>query len=149
MRFSLLSLLLPCCTIGAGVGVYVLNGAWKETLNGPDARNKWETAYYTFKRLNVYSSDKSRFLYESHILESANMRVLFELPAERACFSTFLDDNTIISIHSDKATGSVWRRRYPEWWWGHFYRPELWLLLVFGSLWMWRIVCAFRKRGKV
>ena len=23
-------------------------------------------------------------------------------------------------------------RRFPEWWWGHFYRPEVWLALAFG-----------------
>ncbi len=36
---------------------------------------------------------------------------------------------------------SVFRRRFPEWWWGHLYRPEVWLL----PLWLGLIVWSIRK----
>ena len=28
----------------------------------------------------------------------------------------------------------VWYRRFPEWWWGQFYRPEVWLGIVFAGV---------------
>jgi WD40 repeat protein len=34
---------------------------------------------------------------------------------------------------------AVWQRRFPEWWWGHLYRPEVWLTGVVGLLWLWRV----------
>jgi WD40 repeat protein len=43
----------------------------------------------------------------------------------------------------------LWRRRRPEWWWGHFYRPEVWAAVVFGLLWLRRVVtwATGRRRG--
>jgi hypothetical protein len=32
----------------------------------------------------------------------------------------------------------LWDRRFPEWWWGHFYRPEVWLAIVLSGLLLWR-----------
>lgn len=25
---------------------------------------------------------------------------------------------------------AIYKRRFPEWWWGHFFRPEVWLFLA-------------------
>lgn len=39
----------------------------------------------------------------------------------------FRDDNT---LDCTGALNCIYQRRFPEWWWGHFYRPEVWLLIV-------------------
>jgi len=39
----------------------------------------------------------------------------------------------------------VFRRRFPEWWWGHFYRPEVWACLALGIA---LIVRAWRSRRR-
>ena len=36
-------------------------------------------------------------------------------------------------------------RRFPEWWWGHFYRPEVWLALIFGIA---TLVSLFKTRAR-
>lgn len=43
---------------------------------------------------------------------------------------------------------SISKFRFPPYWWGHFYRPEVWLAIIFGSLWLWRVVRWFRERRK-
>jgi len=32
----------------------------------------------------------------------------------------------------------TFHRRFPEWWWGHFYRPEVWLAIGLSVLLIWR-----------
>jgi WD40 repeat protein len=40
----------------------------------------------------------------------------------------------------------LWRRRRPEWWWGHFYRPEVWVAFVLGLIWLGSVVKYLRRR---
>ncbi|MBI3832250.1 MAG: hypothetical protein HY291_22195 [Planctomycetes bacterium] len=40
-------------------------------------------------------------------------------------------------------------RRHPEWWWGHFCRPEVWVAIMLGALWLWRVIRAVRARPAV
>jgi WD40 repeat protein len=40
----------------------------------------------------------------------------------------------------------VYRRRFPEWWWGHFYRPEVWAAMVLGAAWLWSVARWARGR---
>jgi len=40
----------------------------------------------------------------------------------------------------------IFHRRHPEWWWGHFYRPEVWALLALTLAISWRCVKALRNR---
>jgi hypothetical protein len=40
----------------------------------------------------------------------------------------------------------VFRRRFPEWWWGHFYRPEVWAAIVIGAVWLWTVARWARGR---
>jgi hypothetical protein len=79
--------------------------------------------------------------------------VLFEFPEDYRA-EGFIDDDTIMHFSGDWQDDrieptdkfEVWHRRYPEWWWGHFYRPEVWLLIIFGSLWVWQIIRWFQRR---
>jgi hypothetical protein len=62
----------------------------------------------------------------------------------------FIDDDQCVMRLEDSGNSTgryrVWHRRFPEWWWGHFYRPEVWLLIIFGSLWGWQVIRWFRRR---
>jgi len=37
------------------------------------------------------------------------------------------------------AGNMLFRRRHPERWWGHFYRPEVWAAAVSGAVWFWSV----------
>jgi len=37
-------------------------------------------------------------------------------------------------------------RRFPEWWWGHFYRPEVWAAVAIGAAWLWSVARWARGR---
>lgn len=49
------------------------------------------------------------------------------------------DDVYIVDRH-------VYRRRHPEWWWGHLYRPEVWVAFVLGVIWLWSVARYLRRR---
>jgi hypothetical protein len=34
---------------------------------------------------------------------------------------------------------TILKRRHPERWWGHLYRPEMWAAVAFGLLWLWSV----------
>ncbi|MHC5053281.1 MAG: WD40 repeat domain-containing protein [Planctomycetota bacterium] len=40
----------------------------------------------------------------------------------------------------------LYRRRFPEWWWGHFYRPEVWAAILIGAAWLWTVARWARGR---
>jgi len=63
----------------------------------------------------------------------------------RVCFSP--DGQRILSAGYDHSA-RVWCRRRPEQWWGHFYRPEVWLTIIFGTLWLWRVVQWVKERRR-
>lgn len=152
MRFSLLSLMLACLTLGSLLGVYVLNGPWQmvrtfATADDPELR---KLAAGDFKNSRLYlSPDNERYLNPTDnepraIYVYAELkkggRPLFIFPAGVSDFS-FINDELIFATKERGGQGewSVWRRRYPEWWWGNLLRPEVWAAVVFGGLWMWRI----------
>jgi hypothetical protein len=67
-------------------------------------------------------------------------------------FEGFIEDNTIafelIPVEPNvrtKIERVLFRRRFPEWWWGHFYRPEVW---VFALLTIFLLVRFVRTRKK-
>ena len=43
---------------------------------------------------------------------------------------------------------ATYRRRFPEWWWGHFYRPEVWLFITLSGILIWRFVMARKRSGR-
>jgi len=81
---------------------------------------------------------------------------LFVFPGSNRA-NGFADDDTIIGFYGDWLDEKiepddcyeVWHRRHPEWWWGHFYRPEVWSAIIFGSLWLWGVVTWFCKRRRL
>ena len=55
----------------------------------------------------------------------------------------FVDNQTIEVMYEENFSNvNVFRRRFPEWWWGHFYRPEVWLATGLSVALIWRTVRA-------
>lgn len=61
---------------------------------------------------------------------------------EAALYETSSLDRKISSI---KYGLVYYRRRFPEWWWGHFYRPEVWALIGLTLIIAWRGVRRFQQ----
>jgi hypothetical protein len=55
----------------------------------------------------------------------------------------FLDDDTLAL--DDYTRIRTFHRRFPEWWWGHFYRPEMWCAIVLSGALIFKF---FRRRTK-
>lgn len=89
---------------------------------------------------------------EFSILDARTDKDLCSFKYRRSREGYFLDDNTfLVSFVAKDENGSgyifksaIFTRRFPEWWWGHFYRPEVWLL----PLWLGAIVWTIRKDRK-
>ncbi|HLX64819.1 MAG TPA: hypothetical protein VKX17_26340 [Planctomycetota bacterium] len=166
MRFSLLTLLLACLTAGSGIGVYVLRGAWKP-VSGPvslEQARRWLPADYNPPLHLFLAPDNKRLIRNRSGADVAPTLVqydgrstvrdtLFIFP--RNCCACFADDDTVV-LYEDRATQSIhgiFVRRYPEWWWGHFYRREVWFAIVFGTLFVGnasrRLFARKIKRGAV
>lgn len=46
---------------------------------------------------------------------------------------------SLYDLENGPVTVLTYSRRFPEWWWGHLYRPEVWLLLALSSFFVWSI----------
>jgi len=83
-------------------------------------------------------------------------RIQFELhaiPQAVVTHAFFVDDETILlgSGYADKGAThrpiyQEYRRRYPEWWWGHFLRPELYACAALFLALIIRFVRARRQK---
>jgi hypothetical protein len=158
MRFSLLTLLLIATWIATVMLVWVWREPWVLLLRAP-SYDALPAAFRT--RLNsmeeglserFVTPDGARYvLLNSHepfkpvfeIWSNGNELCSVECRLTRigmvslAGFATG-DDlviyNTDIQNPAKPTLASVYHRRFPEWWWGHFYRPEVWALIVFSVL---------------
>jgi len=67
----------------------------------------------------------------------------FADPDVRFLKAGFMNDDTILATVEVGSLGKkkylLFKRRFPEWWWGHFYRPEVWLLPFWLGLIVWTI----------
>lgn len=71
----------------------------------------------------------------------------------------FADDTTLVAYYLrhpvEPGPGDeypslriTFSRRFPEWWWGHLYRPEVWLLPIWLSLIIWSIRKEYGLKAK-
>jgi hypothetical protein len=164
MRFSLATLLLLVLWIGAGMWVWAWREPWRydQTVSRIDFGRyvppKWFENGDQFDRrhfdspdcergCNVYvSRDYHYVIYDKHAARS-----LFEFDGVRAAIG-FLDDNNFAfrlgpwsEMLSPDDRCEIFYRRFPEWWWGHFYRPEVWLFIGLSAALLWRFVRWRRK----
>lgn len=158
MRFSLATLLLIALLAASLMAVWFRREAWYldptwyssekiQAMNpfageSPDGtRNAWlvHSGNPTF-----YGIQDTRDRFDKYIyLIVPEPDYVFHTPA-------FLDDNTIRLqvpyelLSRQNEPSRLYRRRFPEWWWGHFYRPEVWACIVLG---IGLLVRAWRSAG--
>ena len=153
MRYSLMTLLLTSLFIGSLMACWMLRGSWKlERVFGPqktdifEVRRKFFPPRFDFSRktnvspdgqryIEVSNEDRANLMYEGPPVNGLPRQpVLFKFPEGGFIF---LDNDSALIINSNFA---FWRRRYPEWWWGHFFRPEVWSAIVFGGMLVFNVV---------
>lgn len=166
MRFSLLTLMLVALWCGTAGLVHYRWAPWAQAPfpNGESILSKTEYPkhYPTWpQESTIYQTSKSpdgtRSLSPAHggypvyFLSDLNEgEILCMLPPALG----FVDDNRIVCIDGTFSSAGefsykscfLMHRRHPEWWWGHFYRPEVWLLVVLTIVLSWRFVKAIRAR---
>ena len=76
------------------------------------------------------------------ILDASSGKQLWEL-SDREITSHYSlavsHKNNMIAL-GEKSGVSIWRRRFPEWWWGHLFRPEVWAAIIVCVGLVWSIV---------
>ncbi|MHC4201331.1 MAG: WD40 repeat domain-containing protein, partial [Planctomycetota bacterium] len=66
---------------------------------------------------------------------------LCRLPLARGMVgAAFLDDDQLLAFGMRRWRNALrlWRRRRPEWWWGHLCRIEVWMAAALGLLCLWQ-----------
>ena len=90
-----------------------------------------------FKRI-LRSDENSAFVYDA-----STGQMLADLSHNsRVTAFGFSPSGEEVVTASEDGTLRIWRRCFPERWWGHFYRPEVWLTIIIGLIWMLRAVCS-------
>lgn len=156
MRFSLQTFLLGCLTVGGVVGIWVRNGAWVRDERIYFRRDLPENYFERDWTQRLNAPDGRRILTDLRWLggpaDLGNTRIVDEKGKTiydfgiRLFDKRFGDNDTILCVLArDKVEYELYRRRYPEWWWGHFYRVEVWVTVVCGGGLIWRLLQRKRK----
>jgi len=152
MRFSLGTLLLLVLWIALGMAVWAYRDPWQlrntvprelkpardEPLLAPDGRRFLTSPPWGGGPLFVVEVAPGTVSKDTLFVDYTE-NVLFKFKdsiSPRDC--TFIDDDTIGFVHMEwpmSGAEPVWietayHRRFPEWWWGHFYRVEVWLFTL-------------------
>jgi hypothetical protein len=170
VRFSLFTLVLLTLWIAMGMLVWQRRAPWvpeaKEYSAG-EFRTAYPSAPEFFDLKSAASPDDSRWLdvmsgaiLQRSIRSDCLEITLFNLsgyaqPGRDFIGAGFLNDDTCIVANVRRSISYVdapeplriivFHRRHPEWWWGHFYRPEVWALI---ALTVFSATLAVRSRLK-
>jgi hypothetical protein len=168
MRFSLATLLLVVFWIGAAMWTWTCRDPWQRLRDDkqPDP-TRFRAVAELFPNLSDYSPDGTRIFAHAAFIEAkicdrnaVAYPSIYVFPKDSGQSYGFIDDNTIVrdnvtdaewhesghgSTRDHKYEYVLYRRRFPEWWWGHFYRPEVWLFAALSGVLIWRFVSARRR----
>ncbi len=145
MRFSLGTLILVVLWLAAVALVWIQHEAWVPIVPQPPKADflpcVLEIAPDKTRRIEIRHIDE--FPDDVVIVENSedgrgdDGRVLWQQTGNVAY--AYFNDNDTIYINN-YTHGTRYHRRHPEWWWGHFYRPEVWVALVLSGALGWKIV---------
>ena len=152
MRFSLATLLLLVLWIGAAMAVWFWREPWQlcappvdispniKPRVSPDEKRKLDKYSIIIQEYDgIEAWTDAKVLWTATPVSGYIFPVGF-IDNETICRATFEDGDK-------EPRGFVFfRRRFPEWWWGHFYRPEVWLFAVLSGVLVWRIGKTRMKR---
>jgi len=162
MRFTLLTLTLMTLWVALAFLVIQRWSPWipdrfptgETSLPEKEFEKRYATWLQNPKRYE--SPDGTRNVYPVHgsfftiISETKSGNMLWMVPPAHG----FLDDDHLLVMDlmsSESAPGSfdiqLWKRRRPEWWWGHLSRAELWAFSALSIFLSFRAGRAAWKRG--
>lgn len=138
-RFSLGTLVLLSLWCGAAMWVWRTREPW--VFAGVE--RKADPGRERMLCRVIGSPDRRRlfvFEYSKPHEEGRPMIQIFDRPNTRQLIMQFpiefdakildLEDEDTLKVWTNNDRVATYHRRFPEWWWGHFYRPELWVLVV-------------------
>ncbi len=149
MRYSLGTLVLAVLFVGSLMGLWMLRDPWVEVADtpanrhdevlarsdSPDGRRWLEWGLSSFNALEI----RENWLWLPAGAEKAgplwrNAKYIYDGPVGFRGEDVIICWNCQLRDNSGASKRVVFHRRFPEWWWGHFYRPEVWLTVLLGTL---------------
>ncbi len=179
VSFSLSTLVLVVILVSFALYLYLHQSPWAPaggTLNEKEFEALYPNWFAEDVEVRLQSPDKTRQFsggqHDWSIYDSSTKKSIFDFtirdygseidfimgwaddstPIHWAC--GFIDDNTCaMGFYPAKKSKSsvvrIWKRRFPEWWWGHFYRPEVWVAVVFAAFICMKVSSAVRDRLRI
>ena len=151
MRFSLGTLMLVVLWTGTLMLVWFQREPWLRASTRNYARPKDENGNLQLRgfALREVSVDKRRRVEIHHrdefpdcvaVVENSGSNEGRILWRRNGNFydAVFVDDDTLTI--DNYLLMQTYRRRFPEWWWGHFYRPEVWCAIALSGVLIWRVL---------
>jgi hypothetical protein len=151
MRFSLITLVLLVIWTGVLMAVWMWRVPWvlSDVARGDDDYEQ---------QISFSTPDGLREIFFCNFTYVTNGEVeLFRFPKGKYTYLIpvhLADNDTLVFRGYTSKTVKppydlvTFHRRFPEWWWGHFYRPEVWLAIALSGVLIWRGVRA-RRRQKI
>ena len=143
MRFSLATLVLLVLWIGALMAVWVRREPWICVVENEARLNQNLTRIAPDSLRYSYLEPSSILIGEPTTTEPVFLARLY--PSKGPIRWGFTTDDEYIAVYFNTNRAgvpfvSIYHRRFPEWWWGHFYRPEVWLAIALSGLLIWRAI---------
>lgn len=145
MRYSLSTFLLSTLFIATLMGLWFRREPWAMQgrpvlLNRVSTPNEKSSPDGTrVLRTTLWEASEFAFrMYDFRNFPESNLRLFEFTGTVMGGDAYFVDDDTVLicaEAQGEKTLFQTYRRRFPEWWWGHFFRPEAWAaLLLFVAL---------------
>ena len=74
------------------------------------------------------------------IIDLQNGDELDQLPGQKQTLLSFSSDGRHFLTQELNGSVYLWRNRRPEWWWGHFYRPETYTTFLLFITLIWSLL---------
>ena len=145
-KFSLRLCIWLALLVGSVLGLVLDREPWvreNKKYTKVELEAAWPGIFSEPAFLRLCSPDETRDVYDYNDYESSYKRqsVIDLTDYQRLCSIAksgnerifFLDNETMVAIDYSRpteASHSVLRRRFPEWWWGIFYRPLFWIAVA-------------------
>lgn len=167
MRYSLGTLLLLVLWFALGMTVWMNRAPWK-------LRNSEAIQPESYSSHSAFSPDGTRIVHAR--AWGGELVVLDVLPGvtpdEMMCLAyeknylyefkeygfpqnvKFIDNDTIefdthlLATNDSPQVRVTFERRFPEWWWGHFFRVEVWFFVLTGIALLVRGIRSIRERKR-
>lgn len=139
LQFTLSTLLILTVFVGALVGAWVRRNPIEVTRVHREAVHNQLTSGYEDELVDLYRAEKAKGLVRVDITHTESVRT-----------GEWIDVTAIgICGTPDIFIYETRKQRYPvfpDFWWGHFYRPEVWIAILSGGALLARAWARTRRK---